>query len=91
MTKIWYRSHPLWWTQSAKLTADSIEHDEKAGVIRLSRLSRLNPGPKRWPQLRDEFYGRHLTRLGSVIFSAIVILDSVRCIISTVQAVQFTH
>ncbi len=36
------------WTQSAKLTADSIEHDEIPGVSQLSGLGQLNSGLKRW-------------------------------------------
>ncbi len=42
--------HSSQWKQSAKLTADSVEHDEMADFWMVSQLSRLNSGPKRWPQ-----------------------------------------
>ncbi len=38
--------------QSAKLTADSIRHDEIARNSRLSGLYRLNSGLNRWPLVR---------------------------------------
>ncbi len=47
-------SHQPLWTQSAKLTADSIGQDEIAGV---SRLSQLNSVLKRWPRSRCLAFG----------------------------------
>jgi hypothetical protein len=37
-------------TVGYELTADSIGHDDKAGVSRLSGLRWLNSWSKRWPQ-----------------------------------------
>ncbi len=48
LSKVWSGLSLLWWTQSAKLPADSIVHDKIAGFSRLSGLSLLNTRLKRW-------------------------------------------
>jgi hypothetical protein len=50
-----YGGHCSLWTHSTKLTAYSVGNDEIAAVSRLSGLSWLNSGPKRWPQFESAF------------------------------------
>jgi hypothetical protein len=48
LAKVWFGLSLLWWTQSAKLPADSIVHDKIAGFSRLSGFSLLKSRLKRW-------------------------------------------
>jgi hypothetical protein len=70
--------HCSLWTQSAKLTADSVGRDEIAG---LSGLSRLNSRPKQWPQFshREKVLSSILHTSPQIIFliSLLFILLSV--------------